>query len=93
MLTKGFDEVSAGCVQISGDGMATSLSVWIDSGLGMGGEEEEGKRRGGQGRASKREGPEISQVAWSQSQKLFFLGRTHCVHCEWSMSLGITVGG
>ena len=72
MLTKGVDEVWAGCVQISGDGTATSLSVWIDGGLVRVGRKSEGKGRGGQGRASKREGPEISQVAWSLSPRNFF---------------------
>lgn len=68
--------------------MATSLSVWIDGGLVWVGRKRKGRRRGGQGRASKREGPEISQVASSRSQKLFFWGGTQYVHCEWSMSLG-----
>lgn len=76
MLTKGFDEVWMGCIQYSGDGMATSLSVWIDGGLVWVGRKRKGRRRGGQGRASKREGPEISQVASSRSQKLFFWGGT-----------------
>lgn len=49
MLTKRFDEVWAGCFQVSGDGTATSLSVWIDDGLVWVGRKKKGKRRGGPG--------------------------------------------
>lgn len=33
ILTKGFDEVWMECIRFSGDGTATSLSVWVDGGL------------------------------------------------------------
>lgn len=93
MLTKGVDEVLTGCIEFSGDGTATSLSVWIVGGLEWVGRKRKGRGRGGQGRPSKREGPEISLVASSRSQKLFFWGGNQCVRCEWSMSLGICAGG
>lgn len=91
MLTKGFDEVWMGCIQYSGDGMATSLSVWIDGGLVWVGRKRKGRRRGGQGRASKREGPKF--LKWPrQGPRNFFSGvGPHCRHCEWSMSLGSSV--
>lgn len=55
MLTKGVDEVLTGCIEFSGGGTATSLSVWIDSGLEWVGRKRKGRGRGGQGRPSKRD--------------------------------------
>jgi hypothetical protein len=93
MLTKRFDEVLAGCVQISEDNMATSLSVCVDGGLvwveRKRERKKEGEARAGQVRETRWRGPKF--LRWpGLSPRNFFsgVGGGQSVRCEWPMSLG-----